>query len=337
MSTKFMVTGGAGFLGSHLCDRLIKDGHEVLCIDNLSTGNIDNIRHLDNNQHFEFVQHDVTSPWDRTERLDGIYHLACPASPIRYQSAPVYTTQTAVLGTLNMLQIAQQQNIPFLHTSTSEVYGDPEVHPQPETYTGNVNPIGTRACYDEGKRCAESLCFDYHRMYGLAIKVVRIFNTYGPRMHAEDGRVVSTFIRQALAEQPITLFGNGLQTRSFCYVDDLIEGLIRMMDSPGSVTGPINLGSPHEINMVELATIVRELTRSSSVISYSPLPEDDPIQRCPDIHRAQTYLHWSPKVPLKAGLLKTMRYFQLPHQGVADEVPLSADPLTLRKSFDTAT
>ncbi|MCG6659877.1 SDR family oxidoreductase [Halomonas campisalis] len=303
-----LVTGGAGFLGSHLCERLLNEGHEVLCVDNVYTGDKRNIYHLLHHPRFEFMRHDITFPL--YVEVDAIYHLACPASPIHYQRDPVQTTKTAVMGTINMLGLAKRLKVPLLQASTSEVYGDPEVHPQPESYRGSVNPIGPRACYDEGKRCAETLCFDYHRQHGTAIKVVRIFNTYGPRMHPHDGRVISNFIGQALRGDPITLYGDGRQTRSFCYVDDLIEGLVRMMATGPSVTGPINLGNPAEITVVELAERIRRLTNTAAPLDYQPLPQDDPRQRQPDITLARQVLDWAPEVPLGEGLAATVAYFQ---------------------------
>jgi len=305
---RILVTGGAGFLGSHLIDRLLEKGHEVLCVDNLFTGTKRNLEHHHAQPRFEFVRHDVTFPLYL--EADEIYNLACPASPIHYQHDPVQTTKTSVHGAINMLGLAKRLKCRILQASTSEVYGDPAVHPQTEDYWGNVNPIGPRSCYDEGKRCAETLFFDYHRQHGLEIKVARIFNTYGPRMHPGDGRVVSNFIVQALKGQPITLYGDGNQTRSFCYVDDLIDGLIRLMESPSGVTGPINLGNPVEFTMRELAELVLSETRSSSTIVNQPLPQDDPRQRKPNIALAQQKLAWSPKVPLQEGLKSTIAYFQ---------------------------
>ena len=305
---RILVTGGAGFLGSHLIDRLLANGHEVLCVDNLFTGTKRNLEHLHAQPRFEFVRHDVTFPL--YIEADEIYNLACPASPIHYQHDPVQTTKTSVHGAINMLGLAKRLKCRILQASTSEVYGDPAVHPQTEDYWGNVNPIGPRSCYDEGKRCAETLFFDYHRQHGLGIKVARIFNTYGPRMHPGDGRVVSNFIVQALKGEPITLYGDGNQTRSFCYVDDLIDGLIRLMESPVDVTGPINLGNPVEFTMRELAELVLSETGSSSNIINQPLPQDDPRQRKPNIALAQEKLAWSPKVPLREGLKSTIAYFQ---------------------------
>ena len=304
---RILVTGGAGFLGSHLIDRLIAQGHEILCLDNLFTGSKRNIDHLHNHPLFEFVRHDVTLPL--YIEVDEIYNLACPASPIHYQHDPVQTTKTSVHGAINMLGLAKRLKCKILQASTSEVYGDPSIHPQPEYYWGNVNPVGLRSCYDEGKRCAETLFFDYHRQHGLNIKVARIFNTYGPRMHYADGRVVSNFIVQALAGEPITIFGDGSQTRSFCYVDDLVEGFIRLMESQPEVTGPINLGNPNEFTMKELAERVLTQTSSKSIIEYRDLPPDDPKQRCPDIAMARKVLGWSPTIHLEQGLNNTIEYF----------------------------
>jgi len=303
-----LVTGGAGFLGSHLCDRLISDGHDVLCVDNFFTGDKRNITHLLGHERFELLRHDVTFPL--FVEVDEIYNLACPASPIHYQHDPVQTTKTSVHGAINMLGLAKRLKARILQASTSEVYGDPTVHPQTEDYWGHVNPIGPRSCYDEGKRCAETLFFDYHRQLGLQIKVARIFNTYGPRMHIADGRVVSNFIVQALRGEPITLYGDGRQTRSFCYVDDLIDGLVRMMDSADEVAGPINLGNPSEFSMAELAERVIASTGSKSAVTYATLPEDDPRQRQPDISRAKDILGWQPTVPLEDGLERTIAYFR---------------------------
>ena len=307
-SQRVLVTGGAGFLGSHLCERLLAEGHDVLCVDNYFTGTRANVRHLLGHPRFEPLRHDVTFPL--YVEVDRIYNLACPASPVHYQHDPVQTTKTSVLGAINMLGLAKRLRVPILQASTSEVYGDPSVHPQPEEYWGNVNTIGPRACYDEGKRCAETLFFDYHRQHGLPIKVVRIFNTYGPRMHPDDGRVVSNFIVQALKGEPITVYGDGSQTRSFCYVDDLIEGFVRFMDTPDAVTGPLNLGNPGEFTILELAEMVIRLTGSSSRIVRHPLPADDPKQRRPDIGKAQALLNWEPHVPLEAGLKRTIAYFE---------------------------
>ena len=308
MRKRVMVTGGAGFLGSHLIDRLLEAGHEVLCVDNLFTGTRDNLSHVHGNPHFEFLRHDITFPL--FVEVDEIYNLACPASPIHYQHDPVQTTKTSVHGAINMLGLAKRLRCKILQASTSEVYGDPSVHPQPEDYWGHVNPIGPRSCYDEGKRCAETLFFDYHRQHGLEIKVARIFNTYGPRMHPADGRVVSNFIMQALAGGPITIYGDGSQTRSFCYVDDLIAGLIALMETGPEVTGPTNLGNPVEFTVRELAEKVIELTGSSSKIVEEPLPQDDPKQRQPDISKAKRELSWQPSVPLEDGLVKTIDYFR---------------------------
>ena len=305
---RVLVTGGAGFLGSHLCERLIEQGKDVLCVDNYFTGRKDNIAHLLALPQFEAMRHDVTFPL--YVEVDEIYNLACPASPIHYQLDPVQTTKTSVIGAINMLGLAKRVKAKILQASTSEVYGDPEVHPQTEDYRGNVNPLGPRACYDEGKRAAETLFFDYRRQHGLQIKVVRIFNTYGPRMHPNDGRVVSNFIVQALRNEPITLFGDGSQTRAFCYVDDLIDGFLRLMATSDDVTGPINIGNPHEIPVSELATRIIDLTGSSSQIVYRPLPQDDPTQRCPDISMARHHLDWTPKVPLNDGLTRTIAYFE---------------------------
>lgn len=305
---RVLVTGGAGFLGSHLCERLIAAGHDVLCVDNLFTGTRRNISHLLSEPGFEFMRHDVTFPL--FVEVDEIYNLACPASPVHYQHDPVATTKTSVHGAINMLGLAKRLKAKILQASTSEVYGDPSVHPQTEEYWGHVNPIGIRSCYDEGKRCAETLFFDYHRQHGLRIKVARIFNTYGPRMHPADGRVVSNFIVQALGGNPITLYGDGQQTRSFCYVDDLIEGLIRLMDSPDEVTGPVNIGNPAEFSMKELAALVLEQTGSASPVRQEPLPADDPRQRQPDIRRARDLLGWEPRVQLSQGLERTIDYFR---------------------------
>ncbi len=305
---RILVTGGAGFLGSHLCDRLLAEGNEVLCVDNLFTGRKQNIYHLLDNPRFEFMRHDVTFPL--FVEVDAIYNLACPASPVHYQFDPVQTTKTSVVGAVNMLGLAKRLHIPILQASTSEVYGDPTVHPQTEDYRGNVNPIGPRACYDEGKRCAETLFFDYWRQHELGIKVIRIFNTYGPRMHPSDGRVVSNFIMQALAGEDITIYGDGSQTRSFCYVDDLIDGMVRMMNSREGFTGPVNIGNPGEFTIRELAEKVIELTGSSSQLVFKPLPADDPLQRKPDISLAQQELGWEPSVMLDEGLSRTAAYFK---------------------------
>ena len=305
---RILVTGGAGFLGSHLIDRLLTQGHDVLCADNLFTGTKRNIEHLHPHPRFEFIRHDVTFPL--YVEVDEIYNLACPASPIHYQYDPVQTTKTSVHGAINMLGLAKRLRCRILQASTSEVYGDPAVHPQTENYWGHVNPIGPRSCYDEGKRCAETLFFDYHRQHGLEIKVARIFNTYGPRMHHADGRVVSNFIVQALKNEPITVYGDGSQTRSFCYVEDLIDGLVRLMESPADFTGPVNLGNPVEFTIRELANQILSETGSSSLLIMKPLPQDDPRQRRPDITLAQERLGWSPKVPLHQGLKPTVAYFR---------------------------
>ncbi len=304
---RILVTGGAGFLGSHLIDRLLARGDEVVCVDNLFTGSKRNIEHLHGNARFEFMRHDVTFPLYL--EVDEIYNLACPASPIHYQHDPVQTTKTSVHGAINMLGLAKRLKCKIFQASTSEVYGDPSVHPQTEAYWGNVNPIGIRSCYDEGKRCAETLFFDYHRQHGLDIKVARIFNTYGPRMHPNDGRVVSNFIVQALQGKPITIFGEGQQTRSFCYVDDLIEGFLRLMNTEQGFTGPVNLGNPGEFTIRQLAEKVIELTGSKSQLEFKPLPSDDPLQRKPDISLAQSTLNWIPEVQLETGLKKTIAYF----------------------------
>ena len=305
---KVLVTGGAGFLGSHLCDRLIARGADVLCVDNFFTGSKANIAHLQSNPHFELMRHDITFPL--YIEVNQIYNLACPASPIHYQHDPVQTTKTSVHGAINMLGLAKRTRATILQASTSEVYGDPEIHPQTEDYWGRVNPIGPRSCYDEGKRCAETLFFDYHRQHKLAIKVVRIFNTYGPRMHPNDGRVVSNFIVQALRGEDITIYGNGEQTRSFCYVDDLIEAMLRMMQTPADITGPVNIGNPVEVTMLELAERIISLTQSTSKLCYKPLPQDDPKQRRPDISFAKSVLDWQPKVALEDGLKTTIDYFR---------------------------
>ncbi len=304
---RVLVTGGAGFLGSHLCERLLAEGRDVLCVDNFYTGTKDNIKHLMGNGNFELLRHDVTFPL--YVEVDEIYNLACPASPVHYQFDPVQTTKTSVHGAINMLGLAKRVKASILQASTSEVYGDPAVHPQRENYWGHVNPVGARSCYDEGKRCAETLFFDYRRQHGLAIKVARIFNTYGPRMHPNDGRVVSNFIVQALLGQPITVYGKGRQTRSFCYVDDLIEALARLMESDEDFTGPVNLGNPQECTMLELAEEIVALTGSRSPIVFSPLPADDPARRCPDITLARAMLDWQPAVPLREGLQRTIDYF----------------------------
>lgn len=305
---RILVTGGAGFLGSHLCERLLAQGHDVLCVDNFFTGTRDNIAHLIGNPHFELMRHDVTFPL--YVEVDEIYNLACPASPIHYQFDPVQTTKTSVHGAINMLGLAKRVKAKILQASTSEVYGDPKVHPQPESYWGHVNPIGIRSCYDEGKRCAETLFFDYYRQHNLRIKVARIFNTYGPRMHPNDGRVVSNFVVQALSGSVITVFGDGQQTRSFCYVDDLVEALIRLMGSADDFTGPVNLGNPGEFTILELARKIVALTESRSEIVFKALPSDDPVQRQPDIELARSRLGWEPKVPLLEGLKETVSYFR---------------------------
>jgi UDP-glucuronate decarboxylase len=305
---RILVTGGAGFIGSFLCDALLARGQEILCVDNFFTSSRRNIEHLLNHKSFELMRHDVTFPL--YVEVDQIYNLACPASPIHYQRDPVQTTKTSVHGAINVLGLAKRLKAKILQASTSEVYGDPSEHPQTESYWGNVNPIGVRACYDEGKRCAETLFFDYHRQHKLRVKVARIFNTYGPRMHPNDGRVVSNFIMQALRNEPITIYGNGTQTRSFCYVDDLVDGLIRLMESRDGVTGPMNLGNPGEFTILELANKIIELSGSRSKITFRPLPADDPLKRKPDISQAQATLDWAPKVPLEKGLLNTIVYFE---------------------------
>jgi UDP-glucuronate decarboxylase len=302
-----LVTGGAGFLGSHLCERLLREGHDVLCVDNFFTGSKDNVANLLMNPHFELMRHDVTFPL--YVEVDQIYNLACPASPVHYQHDPVQTTKTSVHGAINMLGLAKRTRAKILQASTSEVYGDPEVHPQPEGYWGKVNPIGVRSCYDEGKRCAETLFFDYHRQHNLDIKVARIFNTYGPRMHPNDGRVVSNFIVQAIKGEDITIYGDGQQTRSFCYVDDLIEGFIRLMNVEPGFAGPVNLGNPGEFTMLELAERVLKLVGGKSKLTFMPLPEDDPKQRQPNIFLAKEKLDWEPEVPLNEGLKRTVDYF----------------------------
>lgn len=308
MNKRILVTGGAGFLGSHLCERLLKEGNEVLCVDNFFTGSRQNISHLMDSKNFELLRHDVTFPL--YVEVDEIYNLACPASPVHYQFDPVQTTKTSVMGAINMLGLAKRLKIKVLQASTSEVYGDPEIHPQPETYKGSVNPIGIRACYDEGKRCAETLFFDYHRQHDVKIKVMRIFNTYGPRMHPNDGRVVSNFIVQALKGEDITVYGKGDQTRSFCYCDDLIDGMVRLMNSGDDITGPINIGNSGEFTILELAQKVIELTNSKSKIIYMPLPQDDPMQRKPVIELAREKLGWEPRVQLEEGLKSTISYFE---------------------------
>jgi len=305
---RILVTGGAGFLGSHLCDRLVEKGHEVLCLDNFFTGSKDNIAHLIGKPNFELVRHDLVEPIFL--EVDEIYNLACPASPVHYQFNPVKTTKTSVMGAINMLGLAKRVKAKILQASTSEVYGDAVVHPQTESYWGNVNTIGPRSCYDEGKRCAETLFFDYHRQNKVNIRVVRIFNTYGPRMHPNDGRVVSNFIVQALSNRDITVYGDGKQTRSFCYVDDLIEGMIRMMDGPDDFVGPVNLGNPGEFSILELAEMTVKMTGSRSKIIFKPLPQDDPLQRQPDITLAREHLEWEPEVGLEEGLVRTIEYFR---------------------------
>jgi len=306
-NNRILVTGGAGFLGSHLCERLLGEGNEVICIDNFFTGKKANIAHLLHNPNFELIRHDVTVPLYL--EVDEIFNLACPASPVHYQYDPIQTTKTSVLGAINMLELAKRTNAKIFQASTSEVYGDPDIHPQPESYVGNVNPVGPRSCYDEGKRCAETLFFDYKRQHGLNIKVARIFNTYGPRMHPNDGRVVSNFIVQALCNEPITLFGDGNQTRSFCYVNDLIDGFLRLMNSSDEITGPMNLGNPGEFTMIELAKKICALTGSRSEFVHMPLPVDDPKQRQPDITLASSELDWEPKFNLEEGLKPTIEYY----------------------------
>ncbi len=308
MRKKILITGGGGFIGSHLCERLLNEGNEVLCVDNFFTGEKNNIIHLISNPFFEILRHDIT--FSLYVEVDEIYNLACPASPIHYQFDPVQTIKTAVHGAINMLGLAKRLKAKILQASTSEVYGNPAVHPQPESYWGSVNPIGLRSCYDEGKRCAETLFFDYHRQHKLKIKVSRIFNTYGPRMHLNDGRVVSNFIIQALKGEDITVYGDGSQTRSFCYVGDMIEGLIKLMNTPDDFTGPVNLGNPSEISILELAEKVLRITGSKSKIAFKPLPQDDPVRRCPDITLAEERLRWQPRVSLDEGLEKTAGYFK---------------------------
>jgi UDP-glucuronate decarboxylase len=306
---RILVTGGAGFIGSHLCERLLADGHEVIALDNYFTGHKRNITNLLDHDYFELVRNDVINPY--VVEVDEIYNLACPASPVHYQYNPIKTTKTSVMGAINMLGLAKRVKAKILQASTSEVYGDPQVHPQPESYWGNVNPIGSRSCYDEGKRCAETLFMDYHNQNGVQIKIVRIFNTYGPHMNLNDGRVVSNFIVQALKGEPITLYGDGLQTRSFQYVDDLVEGMVRMMQTPSSFLGPVNLGNPNEFTMKALAETILELTGSSSKLTYKPLPKDDPMQRQPNISLAKAQLNgWEPQTQLKEGLIKTIAYFE---------------------------
>ena len=340
---RILVTGGAGFLGSHLCERLLAQGHDVLCVDNFFTGTRRNVEHLLDNPHFELMRHDVTLPL--YVEVDQVYNLACPASPVHYQHDPVQTTKTSVHGAINMLGLAKRVHARILQASTSEVYGDPDVHPQPESYWGKVNPIGVRSCYDEGKRCAETLFFDYHRQHGVDIRVARIFNTYGPRMHPRDGRVVSNFIVQALCGNPITIYGEGLQTRSFCFVDDLVEGLERFMES-GAGAGPVNIGNPVEFTVRELAMLVIRLTGSSSKLAFAPLPSDDPLQRRPDIRLAKQMFGWQPSVQLEEGLRKTIEYFdgllsagELPAVQRAGArggavVPASANGITVHARLD---
>lgn len=308
MIKRILVTGGAGFLGSHLCEKLLEQEHDVLCLDNYFTGQKQNVVHLLGHPYFELVRHDVTTPF--YAEVDEIYNLACPASPIHYQYNPIKTVKTSVMGAINMLGLAKRVKAKILQASTSEVYGDPEIHPQKEEYWGNVNPIGERACYDEGKRAAETLFVNYHRQNKVRIKIARIFNTYGPRMHPNDGRVISNFIVQALQNRNITIYGNGSQTRSFCYVDDMVAGLIRLMETPEEVTGPINMGNPEEYSIMDLAKTIIRLTGSKSELVYMPLPADDPVQRCPDITKAKTILDWKPEFPLEEGLLKTIEYFR---------------------------
>ena len=305
---RILVTGGAGFLGSHLCERLVEDGHDVICLDNYFTGSKDNVAGMLGRSNFELMRHDVTFPL--YVEVDEIYNMACPASPVHYQYDPVQTTKTSVHGAINMLGLAKRTGAKIFQASTSEVYGDPEVHPQPESYRGNVNPLGPRACYDEGKRCAETLFFDYYRQHKTNIRVARFFNTYGPRMRPDDGRVISNFIVQALRGESITIYGDGSQTRSFCYVDDLIDGIVRLMDAPDDVTGPMNLGNPTEFSIAQLAELVVKMTGAKSKIEFRPLPEDDPMQRCPDISLAKRALGWEPTIPLTKGLEATIAYFK---------------------------
>jgi UDP-glucuronate decarboxylase len=320
MMKRTLVTGGAGFIGSHLCERLLQRGGEVLCVDNFFSGSRSNIANLLTNPRFELMRHDVSFPL--YVEVDEIFNLACPASPIYYQLDPVQTTKTSIFGAFNMLGLAKRLKVPVLQASTSEIYGDPRVHPQTEEYWGNVNPIGPRSCYDEGKRCAETLFFDYRQQHGLDVKVARIFNTYGPRMHPNDGRVVSNFIVQALNGSPITIYGDGQQTRSFCFVSDLVEGLLKLMDSPRGTTGPINLGNPAECTMHELASLVRQKTGSPSTVELRPLPTDDPKQRCPDITKAKDLLAWSPTISLSEGLDRTIEYFRRIQKELVPAVPL---------------
>jgi UDP-glucuronate decarboxylase len=320
MMKRTLVTGGAGFIGSHLCERLLQRGGEVLCVDNFFSGSRSNIANLLTNPRFELMRHDVSFPL--YVEVDEIFNLACPASPIYYQLDPVQTTKTSIFGAFNMLGLAKRLKVPVLQASTSEIYGDPRVHPQTEEYWGNVNPIGPRSCYDEGKRCAETLFFDYRQQHGLDVKVARIFNTYGPRMHPNDGRVVSNFIVQALNGSPITIYGDGQQTRSFCFVSDLVEGLLKVMESPRGTTGPINLGNPAECTMHELASLVRQKTGSPSTVELRPLPTDDPKQRCPDITKAKDLLAWSPTISLSEGLDRTIEYFRRIQKELVPAVPL---------------
>ncbi|WP_163329262.1 UDP-glucuronic acid decarboxylase family protein [Desulfurobacterium thermolithotrophum] len=308
MRKRILITGGAGFIGSHLCEKLLNEGNEVICVDNFFTGTKDNIKHLLGNPYFEVIRHDICFPL--YVEVDEIYNLACPASPVHYQKDPVQTIKVSVIGSINMLGLAKRLKVKILQASTSEVYGDPEVHPQKEEYWGNVNPIGPRACYDEGKRCAETLFFDYYRQHNLPIRVVRIFNTYGPRMHPNDGRVVSNFIVQALKNEPITVYGDGSQTRSFCYVNDLVDGMIKMMNNSDNFTGPVNLGNPEEYRIIDLAEKIIDLSNSKSKIIFKPLPQDDPKRRRPDITLAKEKLNWEPKVPVEEGLKRTIEYFE---------------------------
>jgi UDP-glucuronate decarboxylase len=308
MRKRILVTGGSGFVGSHLCERLLKEGNEVVCMDNFFTGTKQNIVHLLGNPYFELIRHDITMPF--SAEVDGIYNLACPASPVHYQFDAIQTVKTSVIGAINVLELAKRIHAKVLQASTSEVYGDPHIHPQREEYWGNVNPVGIRSCYDEGKRCAETLFMDYHRMNGVKIKIIRIFNTYGPRMHPNDGRVVSNFIIQALKNQDITIYGNGEQTRSFQYIDDLIEGLVRFINTDDSFIGPINIGNPSEYKIIELAEQIILLTASKSQLVFKPLPQDDPTRRCPDISLAKSKMSWEPKVSLEEGLIKTIEYFK---------------------------